>query len=229
MDGAAKRVRLLGIDAPERATRAHAGAYCAETAAQRVADWMPVGSEIWMAFDKERQDRYGRLLAYVWGEKRFLNGALLAGGLARRLPIGENRRYDEALDEAALWGRQVSTELVDSNGRAFFSKQPTISPKDAEREEWCGREVLLEGTVGKITQRRPGGPVHFTFLDASDEGSQRLALRFEEAYFARCACTVEELERGLLGRRLRVVGRLVAGWARATLVVRHPEQLAHER
>ncbi len=51
-----------------------------------------------LAFDRERRDDYGRLLAYVYtgegsGHSRFVNATLVRGGYARTLTIAPNTAH----------------------------------------------------------------------------------------------------------------------------------------
>jgi micrococcal nuclease len=76
--GVDERVRLIGIDTPERGVcgAARATAYASALASGRRATL--VGDPT-----QARRDRYGRLLAYVWVDGRDLGFQQLARGLAR--------------------------------------------------------------------------------------------------------------------------------------------------
>ena len=102
-----ERVRLLGIDTPERDE-----CYFAE-AREYVAWWLDRATVILEA-DGRDKDEYGRLLRYVftnrqWGGSAsttefFVNDVLVQEGYARTMPIGEARRYRSQLyasEEAA--------------------------------------------------------------------------------------------------------------------------------
>lgn len=78
-----RRVRLLGIDTPEIKERQpfaqEAKAYTKDRCHKK---------EIWISFDGDREDHYGRLLAFVWVQQpdgRFLNvnEGIVAAGFAR--------------------------------------------------------------------------------------------------------------------------------------------------
>jgi len=74
----AARVRLLGVDAPERHTAE------GRRAAEWVSAWLESRTGLVMATVKDRREKYGRFLATVWDPAGgcSLNGALLAEGLA---------------------------------------------------------------------------------------------------------------------------------------------------
>lgn len=104
MRGTIERVRLIGVDTPER------GRPFARRATAFTAEHLPVGAAVFLELDVERRDRYGRLLAYAWREPpssraraeidaALHNGALLRAGLAVLLTIPPNVRYvDDFVD-----------------------------------------------------------------------------------------------------------------------------------
>lgn len=93
------KVRLIGIDAPEL------NAKLGDSAKARV-EQLVLNKTVYLEYDAERTDNYGRLLAYVWIEKpssqtptaqeigsKMLNGILLLEGLASTMEIKPNTKY----------------------------------------------------------------------------------------------------------------------------------------
>lgn len=82
-----RRVRLLGIDAPETRDPNRPPACFGPEASARAALLLSRGMAVTLVTDpmQDRVDRYGRLLAYVFrrGETRPVNERLLADGAAR--------------------------------------------------------------------------------------------------------------------------------------------------
>jgi len=79
------RVRLIGVDTPETVKPdAPVEPWGPEATAFTRA--MVASREVRLQFDRERIDRFGRFLAYVWVEDQFLNEELLRAGLARWEP-----------------------------------------------------------------------------------------------------------------------------------------------
>ncbi len=82
-----RRVRLLGIDAPETKDPNRPVACFGPEAAARATRLLPRRTTVTVVTDptQDRVDRYGRLLAYVFrhGETRPVNERLLADGAAR--------------------------------------------------------------------------------------------------------------------------------------------------
>lgn len=110
--GAEEDLRYIGVDTPETVKPGEpvqcfgpqASAYNRELVERR---------EVLLRFDAERRDAYGRLLAYVYLGKRFVNAELVRGGYARTLEIEPNtaragllERLELAASRAGrgLWG-----------------------------------------------------------------------------------------------------------------------------
>lgn len=99
------RVRLIGVDTPE------VGQPVSREATRFTRAWI-AGGGVRLTFDRERVDRYGRLLAYVWIGDRMLNEELLRAGFARaRLSFhysaANKRRFQEAEAIARGAGRGI--------------------------------------------------------------------------------------------------------------------------
>ncbi len=110
--GAVEDVRLIGVDTPET-VEPGAPVQCFGPAASRFTKRALEGRRVRLVFGVERRDVYGRLLAYAYVDREFVNAALLRHGLARTLAIPPNTRYRalfERLELAAaragrgLWG-----------------------------------------------------------------------------------------------------------------------------
>lgn len=108
--GRRERVRLLGVDTPETVDPDRpVGCYGPEAAAfthQRLQ-----GRTVRLQFDRERRDRFGRLLAYVDVGGRRFNDDLLAGGYARLLVIPPNGRHARVMLDRELEARSAGRGL----------------------------------------------------------------------------------------------------------------------
>ena len=103
------KLRLIGIDAPEthenekafkeaKRTGRDVRAITAlgDSAERFLASVIRKGAEVELEFDRDRRDKYDRLLAYVYlpnGE--MLNEKIIASGYAKLLTIPPNTRYLE--------------------------------------------------------------------------------------------------------------------------------------
>ena len=108
--GRPERVRLLGVDTPETVDpRKPIGCYGPEAAAFTAGRL--TGRTVRLRFDRQRRDRYGRLLAYVEVDGRRFNDELLAGGYARLLVIPPNGRHGRAMLDQELAARTAGRGL----------------------------------------------------------------------------------------------------------------------
>jgi micrococcal nuclease len=103
------RVRLMGVDTPETVKPDHPvepwGLEAKEFTQQFVG-----GGNVRLEFDRQRQDKYRRFLAYVWVDDRMLNEELIRAGLGRaeltfRYSAAMKRRFQQAEAEAKAAGR----------------------------------------------------------------------------------------------------------------------------
>ena len=117
------KVRLLGIDAPEKSTSARDEKFTAlgasrpqlRTLHKRGLEWCirtVKGQTVTLSFDRTRRDRHGRLLAYVHlADGRLLNRLLLEEGLVivyRRFPFRLKQEFlaveaEARKRETGLW------------------------------------------------------------------------------------------------------------------------------
>ena len=106
-------VRLLGIDTPETVDP-HRPVGCFGPEASAYTKHLLDGRRVRLVYDRERRDRYGRWLAYLYLLRSgrpplFVNGRLVAAGYARTLSIPPNTAHAAELAalerEAALAGR----------------------------------------------------------------------------------------------------------------------------
>jgi micrococcal nuclease len=124
------RVRFIGIDAPETETSRRSDGKDQPLAreARKFAEQAVAGRDVRLQLDKERIDKYGRFLAYVWyvdrdsGDELMLNEELIRAGLARallRFNYSERmkRRFRAAEQEAREAGRGIWAGGLESQSR----------------------------------------------------------------------------------------------------------------
>jgi micrococcal nuclease len=94
------RVRFLGMDAPEMERDARPAEFLAHESKDYVTGLIQ-GKTVRLEYDRERYDRYGRLLAYLYlPDGAMVNLAVVRQGLARAYSQPPNLRHQEALNAA---------------------------------------------------------------------------------------------------------------------------------
>jgi len=116
------RVRLIGADTPETVKPNSPvepfGPEATDFTRRFVAQ---AGGAVRLQFDRERIDRYGRFLAYVWADERMLNEELIRAGLATAetrfgYASAMKKRFRRAEDEAKAAGRGLWSLKVEPAG-----------------------------------------------------------------------------------------------------------------
>jgi micrococcal nuclease len=105
-----RKVRLIGIDAPER--RQSFGS----VASHALLKMLPLGTAVRLERDVTVTDRYGRLLAYVWVGAILVNEAMVRDGWAVLYTLPPNVKYADRLGRAQKEARARGTGLWAQRG-----------------------------------------------------------------------------------------------------------------
>jgi micrococcal nuclease len=126
-----QKVRYIGINAPELAHNDHPAEPFGE-ASKKFNALLVNRKKVRLEFDKERFDRYQRLLAYVFLKNAtFVNAEILSNGFAYLLKHRPNLKYDEILLQAQRsamsakkgiwqnWKEKENTVIGNQNSHRF--------------------------------------------------------------------------------------------------------------
>jgi len=100
-DGEVEDVRYIGVDTPET-VKPDTPVQCFGPQASDFNHGLVEHRRVRLVFGVERRDVYGRLLAYVYLDGRFVNAELVRRGLARTLTIPPNDRFAGSLKRLEL-------------------------------------------------------------------------------------------------------------------------------
>ncbi|WP_009634399.1 thermonuclease family protein [Synechocystis sp. PCC 7509] len=110
-------VRLIGIDAPNMQQQPH-GQVAKNSLAQVIAN-----KQVILEFDEQKQDEFGRYLAYVWSDL-LVNEYLVKQGVVLVAMKSPNHKYDTRLVRAQEWARLQEQGI-------WNAKQPmTLTPAE---------------------------------------------------------------------------------------------------
>lgn len=119
-----EQVRLIGINAPERASPDWLrGCYGEE--AWLYTYRLTRGERVMLELDAEARDSDGRLLAYAWLRGLNLNIHLAAEGYVREAAVPPNLRYQELIHDAVTAARAEDRGL-------WTACEQVLAPLDAE-------------------------------------------------------------------------------------------------
>lgn len=96
-----EKVRLIGIDAPEKIGKEYFN-----VESTRGLEGLVLGKFIRLERDETVRSPHGRLLAYLRIDDIFVNRELVRNGYARASPYGKNRKYEAQLAEAERLARE---------------------------------------------------------------------------------------------------------------------------
>ncbi len=112
-------IRMIGIDTPESVNRDQSKN---TPEGMEVSLWLHDhlnGRKVWLEYDEQRYDRYGRDLAYVWLDEgeTMVEDELIRMGMALTLPMEPNIRYSSRFGELE---RQAKNDKAGFWGTGFF-------------------------------------------------------------------------------------------------------------
>ena len=201
-----RRVRLLGINTPEIGRDGEPSEAHAEDAKALLAALAGPGAWLQLRLDAERLDRYGRILAHVFGaDGTNVQARLLAAGYATTLVVPPNQWSVDCY--AALEARARARRLG-------IWRLPRYQPTPAEDLPASARGFrLVTGRVQRVGESRAN-----LWLNLSRHMAVRIP-KDDLAYFG-------DLDlRGLAGRRLEVRGWMQKRRGELRITVRHPAAL----
>src|SRR5438105_1214997 len=158
------RVRLLGADSPET-KHPHLPPQPWGAEATQFTRAFIGKSPVRLGFDRERKDKYGRFLAYVYVGDRMLNEELLRAGLARALlqyPYSAEmkRRFKAAESEAkaakrGLWSARSDAPRAESNRPLSWSFEGRVLLFDFQRRLCTVDSLTVPNTESRRLSPRP--------------------------------------------------------------------------
>jgi micrococcal nuclease len=122
-DGNNVRVRLIGIDTPESVNPDNSkNTVSGKAASAFLKSKMEAGKDYFLEYDVEREDKYGRTLAYLWdtdhtqSDKEYIvshmvNAMLINEGYATTMQIDPNVEYSKVFDEIKDDAKENKKEL----------------------------------------------------------------------------------------------------------------------
>ena len=226
-------VRYLGIDAPERGKDGEPGEPFAEEAFE-YNKALVEGKTVWLEFDKQRKDKYDRLLAYVYLDPlklSMVNAIFLSQGYATLMIISPNVKYADQFEmlqkeakenKRELWGGEkpkkrqgipdITVEELENNPKRYLGKICAVRFKVERTYKFKSKrsETIFLNSKAKEYHR------HFTVVIFSDtvKRFQKMGIEPEEYY---------------LNKRIRVTGRVElykkGKYRYLEIIVRDPSQI----
>ena len=202
-----RKVRLIGIDAPEIGDSREEAKFRAHMA-RRFAFFYLYRKTVKLSYDWEIEDKYDRLLAYVWTEKQGLfNKFILSEGFAAvflKFPF----KYREEFIEAEREARELE--------KGFWKKGPYPSISVQDTRAYLGKLLSVKYTCSRVQTKGK-----FVFLYSSGEEFSTLVPRESISFFP-------ELK-SFKGKALTVTGFLEEYKEKHQIVAFFPRQIKIEK
>jgi micrococcal nuclease len=150
VDGIERKVRLIGIDCPE-IDDPNRENFLKSHLAKRFVFHHLYRKPVKLAFESEREDKYGRLLAYVWIKDRLFNELILSEGFARvflAFPYEQKMRFIRA------------EKTAQEQGRGFWREKPYPLVPVKNIRNHIGTLIEVRFTCARTRHR---GQFHFLY------------------------------------------------------------------
>ena len=140
---AGKSIRLLGIDTPELDWENNKHEFYAKRAREFSIKNL-LDKNVTLKFDQEKEDEYGRTLAYIYKNGENFNLKLLKKGYATLMIVEPNDRYEDEFKKAAEEARREKRGLW-SQVLKLEKELPVINYQKAEN--YLSEKVIVEGKI----------------------------------------------------------------------------------
>jgi len=154
--GFQRKVRLIGIDAPEIDDEREDVQFLAYVA-KRFAFFHLYKREVKLSYDWQLEDEYGRLLAYVWVNEVLFNDFILHEGFAYAfLKFPFRKDYQERF--------KGSEEFARKNERGFWRRGSFPQIHLQEVRDYLGKLISVQFKCASLESKR-----QFLFLNSSEK------------------------------------------------------------
>lgn len=191
-----KRIRLLGIDSPEINWEQGSAEYFAWEARDYVIEKL-LHKNVNLEYDIDKNDDYGRTLAYLFLDGDNFNLKLLEKGYAGLMLVSPNDKYRKsfvrAAEEARKNGRGIWNKI-----EYYSDKLPVISYREAEK--YIGEEVIVKGEIVNTAKTE-----EVSFLNFSHNFQNTLSLVIFNHNLIKFSYQPDEY---LKNREIKVLGKI---------------------
>lgn len=149
-NGLERKVRLIGIDCPE-IDDSNKEKFLQARLAKRFVFHYLYRKTVKLTYESEHEDKYGRLLAYIWIEGRLFNEFILSEGFARvflAFPYELKKRFIQA------------QKAAQEQGRGFWREKPYPLVPAQNIRDHIGKLLRVRFTC---VQTRHQGRFHFLY------------------------------------------------------------------
>jgi len=197
-----RKVRFIGVDTPE-----FKDSFYAKTATAYTKEKL-LNKNVYIEIGKEKYDKFGRLLAYIYTEDgRLFNACLLKDGHAMVLMIPPNNKYINLMREMAAEARD--------NERGLWEDLPILSWENAG--DYSGKMAIIRGKI--IATYNSGKAV---FLNFNKEYWHTFSAVIFKSNLYRFKDVPAEY---YLNKQVRIMGKVREYKGAQEIIIKFPEQI----
>lgn len=136
-----EKIRILGINAPEKNEPF-------SDSAKIFVEKLILNKKVKLEYDLQKYDKYGRVLAYVFFDKKFLNEEILKAGYAWVYIVPPNFKYSEKL--------KIAEERAKREKKGLWGKPYYVASKRGKKFHifWCPSSKRIAGKNRIIFESR---------------------------------------------------------------------------
>lgn len=228
-----ERVRLIGIDAPERDEEYY-------TEAKEYLKSLVLYKEVELEKDITDKDRYGRSLRYVWLANKLVNAEMVRAGFAIAKQYDPDVKYQRIIADAeqeaiekrvGMWSGLIQ-ETYPTPVAPISTQTPAPSPTKTKWKssdegvisyldagKYIGQTKTVEGTVVKTFRYTKGNVI---FLDFHDPYQGYFTVVIWSSDWDKFPFAPEVYYKG---KEVRVTGEIIEYKGTPEIVVRDPSQI----
>ncbi|MCX7974379.1 MAG: thermonuclease family protein [Candidatus Aminicenantes bacterium] len=201
-----KKVRLLGVDSPEIGHPSEKEDLWARLA-RRYSLFHLLRKRVRLDYENQKEDRYGRLLAYVWVDKDiFFNEKIIKDGLARSLDLATlNPEIKKRFRQAEAEAKRLK--------KGIWQNQWPLSLRAEEADLYLGQVKAVELICRRIKVEKG-----YTLIYDRDSHFQVYISRDRRPLFS-------DLQKIKLGDKLVVFGLIETYQSYPQIILFYPQQL----
>lgn len=136
-------IRLIGVDTPEIDWENNDSEFYAQKA-RLFTEKMLLNKNIALEYDSEKEDHYGRILAYVFYEGENFNEILIEKGYASLMIVEPNSKYELDFKKAAAEARSQNLGVW---SQVLEAEKNLLVITYQEAENFIGKEVVVRGKI----------------------------------------------------------------------------------
>ncbi len=163
INGEEKRVRFLGINTPEVAGEDKIEQALGNEAMEFTKNLLENANKIEIEYDDvaDKEDRYGRILAWVWVDGKLAEEELLNVGLAKTYMLKKDYNYTKRLNDAEKNAREKGLGIWSEEGLSDFSPTSGASNFVSDEDDYIDEKIDAETKTENIN-----------FEDINDESNK---------------------------------------------------------